>query len=307
MKVADPACMARAHAKRPYHRAASPSTPAIRSLIVISDTHAGCRLALYNPHDRIRLDDGGFYQPSEFQERLWVLWRDFWDEWVPTVTRGEPYDIVHNGDVIDGVHHGSTTQISQNILDQKRIAVATLKPEVDKCHLMGGSFFSIRGTGAHVGQSSVFEEEVATLLDARPNSLGQHSRWDLWKRVGGKDGALVHLLHHIGTTSSAAHESSAVNAELTAEYVEAARWGRKPPDYIVRSHRHRSIAVDLDSSRGYAAGIVTPAWQGRTPFAWKIPGARICEPQFGGILIRRGDEEHYYRRRVYTMDRTAEE
>jgi len=283
------------------------SAPAIPNLIVVSDTHAGCRLALYNPHDRIRLDDGGFYQPSELQEQMWALWREFWDEWVPTVTRGEPYDIVHNGDVIEGVHHNSTTQISHNINDQKRIAVAALKPEVEKCHLMGGTFYSVRGTGAHVGQSSIFEEEVAAILGARPNKVGQHSRYDLWKRVGGKQGALVHLLHHIGTTSSAAHEASAVNAELTAEYVEAARWHREPPDYVVRSHRHRSIAVDLDSARGYAAGIVTPAWQGKTPFAWKVAGARISEPQFGGILIRSGDEEHYYRRKVWSIERSLEE
>jgi ABC-type thiamine transport system ATPase subunit len=75
----------------------------------------------------------------------------------------------------------------------------------------------------------------------------------------------------------------------------------------VRSHRHRSIAVDLDSAKGYAAAIVTPGWQGKTPFAFKIAGARISEPQFGGIVIRQGDEEHYYRRRVWTVDRSAEE
>jgi len=118
---------------------------------------------------------------------------------------------------------------------------------------------------------------------------------------------LVHLLHHIGTTGSAAHEASAVNAELTASYVEAARWGRQPPDYIVRSHRHRSIAVDLNSARGYAAAIVTPAWQGKTPFTWKIPGARISEPQVGGVVIRQGDEEFYYRRFVRSFDRSPEE
>jgi hypothetical protein len=284
-------------------RVASP----VRSLVVVSDTHCGCRLALYNPQVPLRLDDGGFYRPSEFQDQIWALWRTFWDEWVPTVTRGEPYDIVHNGDVIEGVHHHATTQISHNILDQKRIALAAIKPEIDRCRKMGGTFYHVRGTAAHVGQSSIFEEEVAEALGAKPNREGQYARYDLWKRIGDATGPLVHLLHHIGTTSSAAHESSAVNAELSAEYVQAARWNREPPDYVVRSHRHRSIAVDLDSAKGYAAGIVTPAWQGKTPFAWKVPGARISEPQFGGIVIRQGDEEHYYRRKVWSLERSAEE
>jgi hypothetical protein len=279
----------------------------VRTLVVVSDTHCGCRLGLYNPAEKLRLDDGGFYVASEFQETMWALWREFWDDWVPTVTRGEPYDICHNGDVIEGVHHHATTQVSHNINDQKRIALAAMRPEVERCKALGGTYFHIRGTAAHVGQSSIFEDEVAEALGAKPNPQGQYARYDLWKRVGDKDGALVHLLHHIGTTSSAAHESSAVNAELTAEYVEAARWNREPPDFVVRSHRHRSIAVDLNSAKGYAAGIVTPAWQGKTPFAWKVPGARISEPQFGGIVIRQGDEENYYRRKVWSVDRSPSE
>lgn len=281
-----------------------------RNLIVVSDTHCGCRVGLLHP-DGISLDGGGYYQPSDFQLKMWAWWREFWDVWVPEVTRGEPYDVVHNGDAIDGTHHRSTTQISQNIQDQQRIAEAVLRPEVERCQATGGTYYHIRGTEAHVGQSGEYEERLARELGAKPNADGQYARFDLWKRVGESSARvpapLVHLLHHIGTTSSAAHEASAVNAELTAEYVESARWRREPPDYIVRSHRHRSIAVDLNSANGYAAGIVTPAWQGKTPFTFKVPGARISEPQIGGILIRQGDEESYYRRWVRSFDRSPEE
>lgn len=278
----------------------------IRSLVVVSDTHAGCRLAVCRP-EPIRLDDGGQYGPSAFQQKLYVYWREFWDIWIPEVTRGEPYDLVHNGDAIDGVHHRGTTQVSQNFEDQLRMAEALLSPEVERCRSLGGTYYHIRGTEAHVGQSGVYEEMLAKRLGAKPNADGQFARWDLWKRVGGAKGPLVHLLHHVGTTGSAAHEASAVNAELTAEYVEAARWGREPPSYVVRSHRHRFIAVDLGAKNGYAGAIVTPAWQGRTPFTWKIPGARISEPQVGGIMIRNGDEEHYFRRFVKTFERTSTE
>lgn len=275
-------------------------TKTVNNLIVFSDTHVGCRLGLCPP-DGAALDDGGRYQPSKFQKKVWSMWEEFWGEWVPEATRKEPFSVVHNGDGIDGVHHNSTTQISQNIEDQVELAYKILKPVVEACE---GRYYHIRGTEAHVGKSGIFEEQLAKRLGAIPNAEGQFARYDLWKRVGN---ALVHCLHHIGTTSSAAHESSAVNAELTASYVEAARWGNEPPDFIVRSHRHRSIAVDLNSVKGYAAGIVTPAWQGKTPFVWKVPGARLATPQFGGILIRQGNEEFFYRRKVWSIERSAEE
>lgn len=278
----------------------------IRNLVIVSDLHAGCRLGLCPPTP-IRLDDGGHYHSSEFQQKVWELWREFHDKWLPEVTRREPYDLVVNGDVLDGVHHQSTTQVSHNIEDQLTIAEMALAPEVKKCKASGGTYYHIRGTEAHVGKSGIYEEQLARRLGACPNDQGQYARWELWKRVGGAGGPLVHLLHHVGTTGSAAHEASAVNAELTASYVEAARWRREPPTYVVRSHRHRFIAVDIGAANGYAAAIVTPAWQGRTPFAYKIPGARLSEPQIGGVLIRRGDEEHFYRRFVKSFDRSREE
>lgn len=274
-----------------------------KNLIIVSDLHAGCRLGLCPP-DPVRLDDGGTYHSSKFQRKVWGFWEEFWMEWVPSVIRGEPYDVIVNGDVIDGTHHHGTTQISHNIEDQLTIAEMALKPQIKRCRASGGKYYHIRGTEAHVGQSAVYEEMLAKRLGAIPNDEGQHARYDIWKRVGP---ALVHCLHHVGTTGSAAHEASAVNAELTAEYVEAARWHRQPPDYCVRSHRHRFIAVDVGSANGYAAAIVTPAWQGKSPFAWKIPGARLSEPQFGGILIRAGNEEHYYRRFVKSVERSKTE
>jgi hypothetical protein len=241
------------------------------------------------------------------QRQMWRLWRLFWDEWVPKVTNGEPFDLVHNGDAIEGVHHRATTQISHNLEDQQRIAEAVLRPEVERCKGSGGTYFHIRGTEAHVGQSGEFEERLARTLGAKPNGEGQYARFDLWKKVGTERGPLVHLLHHIGTTGSAAHEASAINAEITAVNVECARWRREPPDFVVRSHRHRYMAVDMETGRGHGAAIVTPAWQAKTPFTFKVPGARNSEPQFGGILIRQGERSNYYDRQVWSLDRSATE
>lgn len=265
------------------------------NLIIVSDIHAGCRMGLCPP-EGIDLADGGHYTPSPIMLKVWSYWQDFWSSWVPEAAHHEPYDVLVNGDLLDGVHHRTTTQISHNLQDQKNIAVAILTPIRAACRRL----FITVGTEVHAGVAGVDEEGIARDLGTTPDSTGRFARYELWYRCGR---ALVHAMHHIGTTASSAHEASAVNAELSAEYVEAARWGQEPPDYVIRSHRHRSIAVDLDSSKGYAAAIVTPGWQAKTPFAYRMAGARLAPPQFGGYIIRQGDHEFYYRRKLYRIDR----
>lgn len=267
----------------------------ITNLVVVSDIHAGCQLGLCPP--TVTLDEGGEYHQSPLQRKLWSMWEEFWGEHVPAFTHGEPFAVCFNGDAIDGVHHNSTTQITHNLKDQCGIAVEILKPVVEACE---GRYYHVRGTEAHVGKSASTEEGLAKALKAVPDAH-QHARNDLWINVGG---GLVHLLHHIGSTGSLAYETTAVMKELTESYVEAARWGRRPPDMIVRSHRHRYVELAIPSSRGKARAVVTPAWQGKTPFCWKIPGARLATPMFGGIVIRWVEDSQtlFVREKVWTVE-----
>jgi hypothetical protein len=233
------------------------------------------------------------------QVTVWRLWEEFWGEWVPRVTKGEPFAVVNNGDSLDGVHHNSVTQITQNLKDQRKIAAQILKPVVAQCE---GRYYHVRGTEAHGGQSGQDEEELATRLGAIQTPAGLSARDELRKWIGGEQDGWVHFLHHIGTTSSAAYESTAVAREMTTAYVEAGRWRDRPPQCIVRSHRHRHVEVRLPEATGYAIGFTTPGWQLKTPLTFRIAGARQSQPQFGGSLIRRGDEELHTRHKVWRLD-----
>ena len=278
----------------------------INNVVVISDTHCGCGMALCPP-EGVSLDDGGTYMPSAFQRKIWERWTAFWEEWVPEATKGEPYAVVFNGDAIDGVHHNSTTQITHNLATQVQIAYNCLKPIVDKCD---GRYYHIRGTEAHVGKSAVEEESLAKQLEALPNEIGQYARYDLWKSIG--NNKLIHLLHHIGTTGSQAYEATAVHKELVESFVEAGRWNQRRPDVIVRSHRHRSLKTSIPvagdgDETGEATAVVTACWQGKTPFVWKIPGGRLATPQWGGALVRYAHDVLFVQTKVWTVDRSPTE
>lgn len=272
----------------------------ISNLVIVSDTHCGCQLGLC-PRTGWRRDEGGHYTPSKLQKIVWSWWEEFWGEWVPHVTRGEPFAVCMNGDAIDGVHHRATHQITQNLAVQGEIAYDVLKPVFDLCE---GRYYHVRGTEAHVGQSGQEEERLAERLGAIKDNDGRAARWELWIRIGR---ALVHLSHHIGTTGSMHYESTALMRELTEAYVEAGRWKDEPPDVVIRSHRHRNSEVRVMTAKGFATVATTAGWQLKTPFTFKVAGGRQSRPQIGGTIVRCGDEEIFTRHKVWSLERPKEE
>lgn len=271
-----------------------------QTIVVVSDTHCGCQVGLCTKE--ARLDSGGIYTANAVQKKLLGLWEELWGEVVPGWTAGGGLAVVHNGDAVDGTPHGSISQISANRDVQNRIAMDLLRPVVA---LADGRYFHVRGTESHVAKSAEAEEELARALGAVPSREGNHARWELWMRAGPH---LVHFTHHIGTASRQAYESSAVMAELAEAFVEAGRWGVESPSAIVRSHRHRQIEIRVPTARGNGLAVVTPAWQAKTPFAYRIAGARQTLPQFGAICLQWNPTDGLFARsKVWTLDRPQEE
>jgi hypothetical protein len=273
----------------------------INNVVVISDIHAGCKLGLC-PSGLIPLDDGASYSSSKLQQKVWKMWEKFFNEWVPKVTKGEKYVIVNNGDALDGIHHGSVTQITHNLTIQAAIARTILEPVISNKNCIG--YYHIRGTEAHVGKSAQNEERLAKELGAIPNEFGQHARWDMWLKLHER---LIHFSHHIGATGSSSYESTAVYKEMVEAFNEAGRWNDKPPDVCVRSHRHRQFEIRIATENGYGISFVTPGWQLKTPFVWRLPSGRASTPQIGGYIIRYGNEDDVYTRfKVWKMSRSRE-
>ncbi len=249
----------------------------VKHCVVISDLHFGCSFALCPPKKLI-LDTGVEYTPSGLQLKLWKIWEHFWKRWVPSITKGEPFYLVINGDILEGVHHGIVTPISQNFADQIYIASQTLKPIVKRA----AALYMVRGTESHAGKSSQYEEILADQLNARPISQESTTAYSLWLKLGTK---LIHFCHHIGTSSSSHGEASALVREINDTLVEAAKWGFDVPEVLVRSHRHSHIEVAIPYKDRRIVCFTTPGWQLKTPFVFKISKAKTFLPQIGGSII----------------------
>lgn len=264
-----------------------------KSVIVFSDTHIGSHAGLCPPGG-IRLDNGGVQGQSLLQEYTWRCWEHFWNEYVPRTTRGisaKNITVVANGDVIDGNHH-QAVDLVPNVMTQERAAVEILRPIAKKYRM-----FMVRGTEAHGGKSDQNTESIARQLGCELDESGNNSVWQLWLEV---DGVVFQFAHHIGTTSSAAYETSAPMREMVAGLVENAQWDQPIPDVFVRSHRHRYIPVSIPRSgdRDFQI-IVTPAWQLRTPNVERIDRMRL--PQIGGVVFIVEDGVCQIKRKIYDM------
>lgn len=272
----------------------------ISNLVVVADSHIGCQLGLCCPAG-IKLDDGGTYTPSALQQKVWAWWEEFWGDFVPAACHNEPFAVAFDGDAMDGVHHGAKTQISQNLTDQLKLAEKILSPVVNLCE---GRYYHLRGTEAHSGKSGENEEALAKVLGAVPDKEGVSARWDLWMRVGV---GLVHVMHTVGTASSMAYETTAVQKELEQAFVEASRWGNESPNVVVRAHRHRMVETRVPCYKGYAIACTVAGWQLKTPFIRRVAGARQTEPQMGGLVVRSGDRDVYTRHKVWGIERAEPE
>lgn len=264
-----------------------------KAIVVVSDMHVGSYSGLCPPGG-LQLDSGGMLGQTKLQEYSWQCWQHYWDEWVPAQTKGiarKNITVVINGDVIDGNHH-QAVDLVPNVMTQERAAVDILKPIADKYRM-----FMVRGTEAHGGRSDQNTESIARHLNCEVDTVGNNSVWQLWLDV---DGVLFQFAHHIGTTSSAAYETSAPMRELVAGLVEAAQWGQQLPDVFVRSHRHRYNTVSIPSVDDKDIQlVVTPAWQMRTPHVERIDRMRL--PHIGGVVFIVEDGRCLQSKKIYKM------
>jgi len=129
-------------------------------------------------------------------------------------------------------------------------------------------------------------------------------RPELWLDA---EGHLIHFAHHIGTTSSASYESTAVWKEMVEAYTEAGRWNQRAPDIVVRAHRHRYMQIGVSTADGNGISVVSAGWQGKTPFVFRTGGKQTV-PQYGGVVVvAQKGEDAFVRHKTVTTGRSRME
>lgn len=249
--------------------------------VSIGDTHMFDVLGLMPPWASTTFGAGATH--SDSQRIVWGFFREFFDEFVPWATRGEPYVLCHGGDIVDGFHHRNTTHSTADIDAVIEGAARIMMPEVEKA----AAYYQLAGTPAHDGEAWYLGRAIARKLGAPQYGDDEHNhlRPELLIRIGDR---LIHDTHHVSTTGLAKSMPTGITSDAIEQFIQRAKLGGGDiPDLFLRHHCHhasKSGGFLRDPCCEWEARSV-PGWQLKGPYPWKV-GARNHETHFGGLVVR---------------------
>ena len=233
-----------------------------RIIVLLSDLHIGSVVGLW-PSDFVSTEGVPIGQ-NAFQKWLWACWEDC-HELIAKTVGDEPYELVINGDLVEGIHHRTTQVMSADIGDQSSAVIQILEPVTSKA----AGVHIIKGTECHTRNDEI---RLGKVLGASKNPENGQNAWDnLDIEI---NGTLINFAHHISATSRPYLEAGAHSIALGVITHTRSRVGKRVPSVICRAHRHRhGIWTD-----GNQASLITGAWQGLTRHGYKVVPDAISEP-----------------------------
>ena len=236
-----------------------PDAPVI---VVLSDLHVGSTKGLMP--ESFTTVEGVEVRQNAIQQYLWACWIRA-QNFIQQTVGDDPFVLVLNGDLTEGIHHGTKEIWSAAIEDQMKAAFDVVEPLAAKA----SKVFLVRGTECHTHN---LEAGLGAMLGAVQNPEMKIAAFD--RLTLSAHGTICVFRHHISTSSRRSSSGSALSANLAEEQLEAAVNGERLPQVLVCSHRHKP-GIYRDE-KGMV--LVTPAWQFLTRHGHKVVGAARCKP-----------------------------
>jgi hypothetical protein len=215
-------------------------------LLVLSDKHAGSTLGLTNPETQLLNEHGDVRFPhlNEIQTYLWELYIKI-KEKTEEIANGDDIVILDLGDNTQGLKY-STELATTKLADHLRIASYNMYPLLDMKNVKVLRFCT--GTGWHVFGEGSTEDILCELLRSKYPNI------DIKTLIHGKltlEGVITDYAHHGPATGirnwlqgnvAYLYTKSLMMYEMDA--------GNKPPDLVLRGHRHIYVRIMCILQRG---------------------------------------------------------
>ena len=229
-----------------------------RYLLVISDTHCGSDVGLAPVEFKTQKGNIVSHGANALQAWLWATYQKCLKDAYDIIGRNS-FNLLINGDAIEGIHHRSPEVISQYWDEHLAMAEECLTPVAKKAN----ETYVVKGTECH----------TLNLEDALASRLGAVEGTAKEKWLFKMNDHLIDATHHISATQRAYLEGSALSIFMGNARQNYARAKHEIPHIFLRAHRHTPGFY----SDGRSCISVTGAFQGLTRYGHKVvPDALPC-------------------------------
>jgi hypothetical protein len=228
-------------------------------LVVVSDLHCGSTVGLMPPDSENMAGNTLGFGSNHHQRWLWECWQDAQKQ-VAKLAGNDSLALLINGDATEGIHHRSPEVVASLIENHCQMAATALKPLAEKA----AATFVVRGTECHTHD---VESYLASLIGAQEGKA--RDKWLIQIH-----GTIIDATHHIGATSRAYLEASAMSIVLGNARLNSIRAGHPCAQVYLRAHRHCGGVF----SDGSGLLAITGGWQFLTRHGHKVVPDAIPRP-----------------------------
>jgi hypothetical protein len=177
---------------------------------------------------------------------------------------------VHDGDALEGSHHGSHQVVTHNPVEQIDIHAELMDQFLSGVNFKDGDkLYYVSGTETHVND---YEEQCAADLGAEQTPEGNYVYDKLELVINGFE---TWFVHHGPTAGYGANVGNAMRNYLKNKiYFDCKANNIKPPDMLITGHVHQPLFGVYVAWEGtnyqIVHGIISPAWQLKTRFAYRV-------------------------------------
>lgn len=231
-------------------------------LVSLSDMHSGGSTALFPDYQMTFSHNGKdamIARATPLQARMYKHWIAC-GKAIKERGKGKRIVVVHNGDALEGHHHGSIQIVTPNPKHQTEIHIElmeTLLKESGHSVKNGDELHYTSGTESHTGWE---EYGISEHFDA-------HFHDELQAKI---NGVAVWFTHHGGGAGKGANEGNGYRNWLKDIYFECLRAGKTPPDMVVTAHFHKPIYQTYVMDWHTIHGMILPSWQQKTRYAHRV-------------------------------------
>lgn len=231
-------------------------------IAIVSDDHSGHPFALPPSEDGWESADGQWIETNDWQKIIWNHWCESWDR-VADYRRGGQLIVVHAGDAVEGVHHGSVQLVTQRIDEQERMHIAAMREGLrrSKWRSKRDRLIYIAGTRTHVGEGNSSTERIVRDLLGVDELDGTEVRQRLLASANGQLFDIAHKGYALGGRSWT--RTNSMRAWLESYWEDSLKHKVTMPRYVVRGHRHTYGYSELCDDAGVTVSeaFLMPSWK----------------------------------------------